>query len=184
MNLYFNTINQSKQKEITELFSPFDCEVKFLTYDITEILSDNIENVILSKSLDAFRKHQRPVIVEHGALVIDYLNGFPGALSKPMWNLMEGKICSLIPKGESRRAKVVSAVCYCDGRNRYPFVAETVGVISDRPKGTFGFQFDPIFIPDGASKTYAEMPQTEKLQYSQAAKAYEKLQLFLQLKKK
>ena len=97
---------------------------------------------------------------------------------------MEGKICSLIPQGESRKAKVISAVCYCDGKRRHHFVAETVGIISDQPKGAFGFQFDPIFIPEGASKTYAEMSQTEKLKYSQASKAYEKLQLFLQLKKK
>ena len=184
MNLYFNTINKSKQKEITELFSPFDCDIKFLTYEITEILSHDIEKVILSKALDAFRKHQVPVVVEHGALVIDYLNSFPGALSKPMWDLMEGKICSLIPPGESRKAKVISAVCYCDGRKRHPFIAETEGEISDISKGDLGFQFDPIFIPKGASKTYAEMSQTEKLKYSQASKAYEQLQTFLQLKKK
>ncbi len=184
MELFFNTINESKQREINELFSPFECNVKFLSYNITEILSNDIEKVILAKSLAAFRYHQVPVIVEHGALIVDYFNGFPGALSKPMWDLMGGKICDLIPTEESRSAKVISAVCYCDGKNRYPFFSETEGSIADKARGSWGFQFDPIFIPNGASKTYAEMTQTEKLTYSQATKAYEKLQLFLKLKQK
>ncbi len=184
MDLFFNTINKSKQNEIEELFSPYACNVKFLNYDITEILSNDIKKVILAKSLNAFQYHQVPVIVEHGALVVDYFNGFPGALSKPMWDLMKGKICDLIPTGETRKAKVISAVCYCDGKRRYPFFSETEGIIADKPKGSLGFQFDPIFIPNGASETYAEMSQTEKLKYSQATKAYEQLQYFLGLKKK
>lgn len=182
--LFFNTINATKQSEIRELFAPFDCDVKFLDFNITEILSHDIREVILAKSLAAFEKHQVPVIVEHGALEIDFFNKFPGALSKPMWNLMGAKICNLIPKGESRKAKVVSAVCYCDGKKRFPFFAETKGVISFEAKGCYGFQFDPIFIPEGSTITYAEMSQTDKLKYSQATKAYEQLQKYLKLVKK
>lgn len=184
MELFFNTINKTKQSEIVELFSPFDCDMKFLDYNITEILSHDIEKVILAKSLAAFKRHQVPVIVEHGALVIDFFNGFPGALSKPMWDLMEGKICDLIPKEETRNAKVISAVCYCDGKKRFPFFAETKGAISFEAKGCHGFQFDPIFIPEGSTVTYAEMSQTDKLKYSQATKAYEQLQEYLKLVKK
>lgn len=182
--LFFNTINKSKQSEIMELFASFECVVKFLDYSITEILSHDIREVILAKSLIAFEKHQVPVIVEHGALVVDFFNGFPGALSKPMWDLMEGKICDLIPEGETRKAKVISAVCFCDGKKRYPFFAETGGEIALQAKGSYGFQFDPIFIPEGATVTYAEMLQTEKLKYSQATKAYEQLQKHLNLVKK
>ncbi|MDD4437678.1 MAG: non-canonical purine NTP pyrophosphatase [Tissierellia bacterium] len=184
MELFFNTINKTKQCEITELFAPFDCDVKFLDYNITEILSHDIEKVILAKSLAAFKKHQVPVIVEHGALVIDFFNGFPGALSKPMWDLMEGKICDLIPEGETRKAKVISAVCYCDGKKRFPFFAETEGIIAPKAQGCYGFQFDPIFIPKGSAITYAEMCQTEKLKYSQATRAYEQLQEYLKLSRK
>ncbi len=183
MELFFNTINEYKRREIKELFSLFECNVKFLDYNVTEILSNDIRNVILEKSLAAFKYHQVPVIVEHGALIVNYFNGFPGALSKPMWNLMGGKICDLIPVGESRSAKVISAVCYCDGRKRYSFFSETEGLIADKARGNCGFQFDPIFIPDGANKTYAEMNQTEKLTYSQATRAYEQLQSFFKLKR-
>lgn len=184
MELFFNTINPTKQREISELFAPYVCEVKFLNHNVMEILSHDIKEVILEKSLSAFRKHQVPVIVEHGALIVEYFNEFPGALSKPMWDLMAGKICNLIPKGESRKAKVISAVCYCDGKKRHPFIAETEGEISISAKGSYGFQFDPIFIPAGSNETYAEMTQSEKLKYSQATKAYEQLQQFLKLKKK
>ena len=183
MILYFNTVNATKQKEINELFAPFKCDVKFLNYQVTEILSNDIEQVILAKSLSAFKYHQIPVIVEHGALVIEFFNNFPGALSKPMWDMMGGKICDLIPSGESRKAKVISAVCYCDGKKRYSFFAETNGAIADCERGTFGFQFDPIFIPEGATQTYAEMTQAEKLKYSQATRSYEQLQSHLKLSK-
>lgn len=47
MELFFNTINEFKQREINELFSLFECNVKFLSYNITEILSNDIEKVIL-----------------------------------------------------------------------------------------------------------------------------------------
>lgn len=182
--LFFNTTNPTKREEIEELFSKYYCSIKFLDYKIVEILSHNIEEVIHEKCLTAFKHHQVPVIVEHGALVIDEFNGFPGALSKPMWDLMEGKICELIPKDSERAAKVISAVSYCDGKKRYSFYAETEGKIAIEAKGSYGFQFDPIFIPTGSNKTYAEMEQSEKLKYSQATKAYEQLQVFLKLKKK
>ena len=51
--LFFNTINTTKQSEIRELFAPFDCDVKFLDFNITEILSHDIREVILAKSLAA-----------------------------------------------------------------------------------------------------------------------------------
>ncbi|MBI4930397.1 MAG: Dam family site-specific DNA-(adenine-N6)-methyltransferase [Bacteroidetes bacterium] len=85
----------------------------------------------------------------------------------------------LIPIGESRKAKVISAVCYCDGKNIKIFIGETIGKISDKGRGSKGFQFDPIFIPTGSSITYAEMDLKEKMSFSQATKSYGALIAFL-----
>ena len=176
---YFNTINLTKIIEIREIFSSYTNNLKFLNNNVIEVLSERIETVIKAKAADAYRKCRVPVIVEHGGLIIDYLNGFPGALSKPMWDLMGEKIAQIIPIGESRKATAISGVCLCDGMKSHVFFGETQGSISEISRGDNGFQWDPIFIPDGDVRTYAEMDQSDKLKFSQAAKAYMKLIDFL-----
>lgn len=180
MNLYFNTINSDKRIEIDYIFSTHEnFSANFLNRNITEALFSDITRVVRKKAIDAYSYWRLPVIVEHGALEVEYFNSFPGALSKPMWDLMNDKICSLIPKGESRVSKVISAVCYCDGKKIEIFIGETIGLISEKGRGSNGFQFDPIFIPDGSSKTYAEMNLDEKMLFSQATKSYNLLISFL-----
>lgn len=178
--LYFNTINESKVSEIREIFKDF--EIGFLNNDITEILSQDLISVIKSKASQAYEIVRVPIIVEHGALEIEYLNSYPSALSKPMWDMLEGNICNLIPEDENRNAMAKSAVCYCDGINYNIHIGETKGTISKKSRGSKGFQWDPIFIPANSDKTYAEMSQTEKLRFSQAAKAYHSLMLDLSLR--
>ena len=180
MELYFNTVNKNKIREVEHIFSGYsDYELHFLNKGIIEVLSNNIQEVIKNKAISAYRYWKLPIIVEHGALEIEYFNKFPGALSKPMWDLMNDKICSLIPAKESRAAKVISAVCYCDGKKIHIFKGETTGNISDKGRGINGFQFDPIFIPNGDIKTYAEMDISEKMSFSQASKSYGQLITFL-----
>jgi XTP/dITP diphosphohydrolase len=180
LNLYFNTINPVKIEEITEIFSGYGPNIKFLRNEITEILSHDLKAVILAKAGDAYKRCRVPIIVEHGALCVEYFNNFPGALSKPMWDLMGDKICKLIPPGAARDATAYSGVCYCDGTQRKVFLGSTPGSISEEGKGTNGFQWDPIFIPNGETKTYAEMIQSEKLGFSQAVKAYNELKKFFE----
>jgi XTP/dITP diphosphohydrolase len=179
--LYFNTVNNVKKQEITEIFKDLKVEIRFLSNNITEILSPDLEQVIKEKAAQAYKLSRVPIIVEHGGLYIEYLNEYPSALSKPMWDMLGDKICKLIPAGESRKATARSAVCYCDGANYEIFIGETQGTISATGRGTHGFQWDPIFMPDGSAKTYAEMEQTEKLTFSQAMKAYNKLMKELNL---
>lgn len=180
MDLYFNTINKSKIREVNYLFKLKKKYVlHFLDHNITEILNPDIEYVIKEKVKSAYTYWRIPIIVEHGALEIEYFNKFPGALSKPMWDMMNDRICDLIPKSDSRRAKVISSVCYCNGKIIKSFRGETQGTISSSGKGKNGFQFDPIFIPDGSSMTYAQMNLEEKMALSQATKSYSQLIKFL-----
>lgn len=173
--LFFNTINPVKVREIKEIFEHIDTDIAFLDHNITEILSADLEKVIKAKAADAYKAAKVPVIVEHGALEIEFLNNYPSALSKPMWDMLEGKICQLIPASDQRKAAARSAVCFCDGKSYIVCFGRTEGTIALERKGTGGFQWDPIFIPVGSTKTYAEMEQTEKLTFSQARKAYEEL---------
>ena len=173
MDIYINTINKNKIEEIKFIFkTKKKFRLHFLNRNIREILSNDIESVIKQKAIDAYLYWKTPVIVEHGALEIKYFNNFPGALAKPMWDLMKDKICKLIPINESRNATVTSAVCYCDGKQIKSFFGKTTGIISEKGLGSNGFQFDPIFIPEGSEHTYAEMDLNEKMKYSQATKSY------------
>jgi XTP/dITP diphosphohydrolase len=65
-----------------------------------------------------------------------------------------------------------------DGKE-YQFEGICPGTILTEPKGGKGFGYDPIFVPYGAVKTFAEMDITEKSQYSHRAKAFHKLVNFL-----
>jgi XTP/dITP diphosphohydrolase len=176
--LFFNTINPYKKKEIEEIFKDYENKC-FLEYAVQEILSQNVEDVVRAKAMSAYKNWRVPVIVEHGAICIHHLRNLPGALSKPMWDSLKGAICDLIPQTANRTATAMSGVGYCDGKIIEVFVEKTQGTISIEKKGSGGFQWDPIFIPDGQEKTYAEMTLSEKLKFSQAAKAYNELKLFL-----
>ena len=71
------------------------------------------------------------------------------------------------------RAKVRSAVCFCDGRERHVLIAEVEGEIARSPRGKGGFHWDPLFIPKGETRTFAEMAETsldEKLRFSPLGK--------------
>jgi len=178
---YFNTVNEYKILEIKEIFADTKVAPKFLTRPVVEVLSNDLKTVIMSKALEAYKQCRVPVIIEHGGLLIKHLKDFPGALSKPMWDIMGKDICELIPESISREAIAISGVCYCDGTKRVAFIGETNGSIAKKSLGTNGFQWDPIFIPEGQTKTYGEMSQSEKLTFSQAAKAYNQLKTYLQI---
>ena len=64
-------------------------------------------------------------------------------------------------------------------RNDYCIVKVPRGYTLKERSG--GFQWDPIFIPNGSDLTYAQMDQGEKLRYSQAARAYGELRDYLGL---
>jgi non-canonical purine NTP pyrophosphatase (RdgB/HAM1 family) len=116
------------------------------------------------------------VIVEDTGLYLDALNGLPGALVR--WFLVTigpAGICALIPAGADRRATARTAVALCDGGGVEVFVGETPGVVAAAPAGAGGFGWDPIFRPDGASRTFAEMDQAEKNVYSMRRQALEGL---------
>jgi len=73
---------------------------------------------VRAKAAAAYQALRVPIIVEHGALCIDFLNGLPGALVKPTWMALGERLCLVVPEGKSRACVSWSAVCYCDGRKR------------------------------------------------------------------
>jgi XTP/dITP diphosphohydrolase len=175
MKLYFVTTNAYKVKEVQQYLAGSGLELQVVAYPIQEILNLDLEIVVKDKALKAYQYLAHPCVVEHGGLLIGALGGLPGGLSKVVWDNVGGKICSFLGPKDSRRAIAQSVVGYCDGQRIYTFKGETEGQLAESPRGLYDFQWDPVFVPDGESKTYAELGFPEKAKYSQAAKAWELL---------
>lgn len=173
--LYFNSVNPNKRAEMAILFEGSRRPLRFLEQGVVEILEVELEPVIREKALAAYAAAGVPVLVEHGGLHIDHLGGLPGALVQAFWHRLGGRACEQIPAGADRAATAVSALCYCDGRVRRVWRGEVKGRIAESARGTGGYHWDPLFIPDGETRTFAEMTPAEKLARSPASVAAQKL---------
>ncbi|MEI6089580.1 MAG: RdgB/HAM1 family non-canonical purine NTP pyrophosphatase [bacterium] len=76
-------------------------------------------------------------------------------------------------------ARFRCVICFYDGLNEYFFEGICTGKLISEEKGTSGFGYDPIFIPDGYNITFAEMPSKQKNSISHRANAVDKFQQFL-----
>ena len=173
--IYFVTSNDFKKEEALKVFEGTGIELDIVTFDIVEIMSFELETIVRDKVLKAYKKFGLPCAVEHGALNIASLNGLPGGISKVVWDKIGDKICQLLPISEPRVAIAKSVVGYCDGKKIHLFTGETKGQITETSRGDRKFQWDPIFIPEGMSETYAELGLDKKKSFSQGTKAWQKL---------
>ena len=104
------------------------------------------------------------------------LGGFPGPYSSYVFNTVgcEG-ILKLLHSVTERGASFEAAVAYCEpGHRPICFTGSVKGVVTKRARGSNGFGFDPIFVPKGNRRTFAEMSTKEKNLYSHRARAFGK----------
>ena len=183
-DITFVTGNIAKVKE-TESILGFPLKVRDI--DIQEIQETDLEKIALHKLLEAFRKVKGPVIVDDVGLYIKAWNNFPGPLIKWILKSSGGNASLLLKlmKGEKNRSATARlAIGYHDGNAPHIFIGETEGVISEEIRGENGFGWDPVFIPKGFSKTYAEMSPSEKKQTSHRRRGLDKLKSFLDSQKR
>jgi len=165
------TGNKNKIKEFEEILG---FKINSQSLDIEEIQGIDVEEVSENKARKAYEILKETIIVEDSGLFFNALNGLPGALIK--WfekKLSYQEICDLIKGDRGATAKI--CISYFDGKNLEQFVGEVKGIISESPKGENGFGWDSIFIPEGASKTFAEMETLEKHNVSMRRIALDKM---------
>lgn len=135
-----------------------------VAFDLPEIQATHVQKVIQEKATEAYRQVAAPVLVEDTGLYIDSWNGLPGALIR--WFLdsvgNEG-ICRMLDAFPNRQARAETCIGYYDGENFQTFSGTVHGEIAQSPRGKYGFGWDPIFIPAGSSRTFAEIPPDEKI---------------------
>src|SRR5262249_4594426 len=132
VTLYFVSSNAQKHRDVETIFRDSKRPPEILSRSLVEILSHDLREVVEAKAMAAYAKIRLPIIVEHGALYLDHLNGFPGPIVRFFWEKLEDELPALIPAGASRRAHVVQMVCFCDGRKLEVYEGRVDGHIAER----------------------------------------------------
>jgi XTP/dITP diphosphohydrolase len=175
--VFFATGNINKFNEARQILGRFGIAVGMLRLKGDEIQSDSLKEIAQKSVLYACQQCKLPIFVEDAGLFIDALNGFPGPYAAYAYKTIHNNgILKLMQNEFKRNAKFQSVIAYCDQTTREPlcFDGEAKGEITAverREQGKSGFGFDPIFQPDGSSKTFAEMTIKEKNGYSHRAMA-------------
>lgn len=188
MKLIFVTNNQHKLAEIQAIlkdkFSILSLKDIGFRGDIAET-SDTIEGNSLQKTKFIFDKYQRDCFGDDTGLRIEALNGAPGVYSarfageNASYEENMYKVLKEMKAKTNRNASFVTVITlFLDGK-MYQFKGEVTGKITAEPVGTNGFGYDPIFLPDGLSKTYAQLNDSQKNAISHRALATQKLIAFL-----
>ncbi len=178
LKTYFITSNKNKFIEIAEYIPVIE---QLAVKDLPEIQSLNINEIIKHKLLAAVnyvKEKDSIFIVEDTGLYLNALNGFPGPLIKFMLGSInnEGifKICQTF---NEFNAYSISAFGVLNSKtNIISFFQGRVKGLVSKPKGKYGFGWDPVFIPKGSDKTFAEMKTIEeKNKYSMRYIALQKM---------
>jgi XTP/dITP diphosphohydrolase len=167
--------NKFKLRELRPLFEKHAILLEMSTIDKLEVRSDDVETVAREAARSAFTVLKKPVVVDDTGLYIESLNGFPRAYPAFVLETI-GKtgVLTLMRGKTNRLAEFVTAVGFCDDDGIRTFVGRTKGMIAESERGTGGFGYDPIFIPEGFDVTYAELDLEQKIAISHRTKAFSK----------
>ena len=177
MDIYFITSNKGKLDEVRAITG---LDIRSRALDIEEIQDTDVGNVVRDKALRAYALIKKPVIVEDTGLYIKALNGFPGALVKWMVEAMgPSGICRIVKGYGNKSAYGETCIAFYDGKKLAVFSGRVDGRITASPKGSNGFGWDPVFMPNGSDKTFAQMDSSEKNKVSHRRKAALKLRTYL-----
>lgn len=187
--LIFATNNEHKVSEIQSLL-PKDINVITLqqagiNIDIPEPY-DTLQENANTKAKTIFEITKQNCFSEDTGLEIDALNGAPGVHSARYasedrnFNANIEKVLTNLKNTKNRSAQFRTVICLIWEQKEYYFEGVCRGQIAEQNSGTAGFGYDPIFIPEGSTKSFAEMTMDEKNTHSHRQKAVTQLFTFLQ----
>ena len=184
MKLVFATHNIHKLKEIQALL-PKTIELLSLSdigcnEEIAETAA-TIEGNALLKAQYVKKYYHYDVFADDTGLEVTALGGAPGVFSARYAGAQKSDIdnIALLLKNmeaqQDRSAHFKTIIALCMGDEVHTFEGIAQGYITKEPVGTNGFGYDPIFVPEGYSQTFAELSAAEKNRISHRAKAFGKL---------
>ncbi len=186
--IIFVTNNQHKLQEIRHL-----AKDKFNIISLSDIgfdfsipeTSPTLEGNALQKARFFHEKTGLNCFADDTGLEVEALGGQPGVNSarlasdhdyhKNMMYLLE-----LMQEKQNRKARFRTVIALILDEKEYLFEGIVNGHITTEPRGNNGFGYDPVFIPQGETRTFAQMTLEEKNKYSHRQRAFSKLIDFLQ----
>lgn len=187
--LVFATNNAHKLEEIrailgdkVEVLSLKDiqCDV-----DIPET-ADTLEGNAVLKAEYIYRHYGLDCFADDTGLEVEVLNGAPGVYSARYaggeGHDSEANMRKLLVEMEgktNRKAQFRTAICLIEGGAEHLFEGVVKGEIIEEKRGASGFGYDPVFMPEGYTETFAEMGSEEKNRISHRARAVQALCAYL-----
>jgi XTP/dITP diphosphohydrolase len=175
------TRNQGKVRELARILSPYGLELEGADYDPGPETGASFAENALAKAREGVAHTGLPSLADDSGLAVDALNGMPGIFSA-RWagrhgddlanlELLLGQLADV--PDVRRGAAFVCAAAYAlpDGRSDV-VLGEMRGHVVRAPRGTNGFGYDPVFVPEGCTVTSAELSSADKDALSHRGKAF------------
>lgn len=183
--LVLATHNEGKVKEISDLLKPFAIEVVSASsmglIEPEETGGTFVENAVLKAALAA-QATLLPALADDSGLAVNALDGEPG-IHSARWagpdrdfNRAMLTVNDLLGDSHDRTAAFICtlALAFPNGECEI-FEGRVDGFLVWPPRGTGGFGYDPMFIPEDYNRTFGEMTPEEKKKVSHRARAFAKL---------
>jgi XTP/dITP diphosphohydrolase len=188
-DLILATGNPGKLREISAILAPRGFRVlpqsDFAVPEAEETGASFVENALI-KARNASARSGRAAMADDSGLCVDVLGGAPGVHSARYAGAGASDADNLArlleelqgrQPGERRARFVCLMVCVRHAEDPLPLIAqgEWQGHVAEAPRGSGGFGYDPVFLPEGGTRTAAELPPAEKNRVSHRARALRQL---------
>lgn len=191
-NLVFATGNSHKLQEVQGLFKEGFALSCLKDVNITEEIPETADNLVdnaLQKAWYVYKKCGIPCFADDTGLEVEVLNGAPGVYSaRYAGEQKDSKLNMLLllknMSGKTNRnARFRTIIAYIDeNAQEHIFEGEIRGKIIENMAGENGFGYDPIFVPEGYDKTFAQLSSEIKNTISHRARAMEKFLSYINSK--
>ncbi|MEQ8519661.1 MAG: non-canonical purine NTP diphosphatase [Cytophagales bacterium] len=189
--LVFATNNQNKVFEIKSLFKNLPFNIMSLKdinckEEIPEPF-ETLEENALAKAKFVYNKFNLNCFADDTGLEISVLDGKPGVYSAryagepPNSEKNMAKVLEQLKGEKNRAAQFKTVIALILNGKDYYFEGIVKGAITYEKTGAKGFGYDPIFLPDGKTMTFAQMPIKDKNKISHRARAIDELVKFLKI---
>lgn len=188
MNIVFASNNKHKIREISHILGDSFNLLSLSDINMEEDIPEDgptLEDNALHKARHICFASGMNVFADDTGLEVDALGGRPGVHSARFAGEAKNsddnidKLLALLGDNPLRSARFRTVIALIINGEEFLFEGRAEGVIIKERKGSQGFGYDPVFIPDGYDLTFAEMDLDEKNKISHRSKAFEKLKLFL-----
>lgn len=191
MKLVFATNNLHKLQEIRNLVSDNYQIVGLKEIGIQEEIPENQDTIkgnAIEKAKYIFNKYHFPCFADDTGLEVDFLNGRPGVFSARYAG--DGcssddnvnKLLTELRGSNNRIARFRTVIAFIENKDNVKLFEGIIeGHIAEQKKGSEGFGYDPVFIPEGYNESFAEMNLTFKNTISHRAKAMQEFIKYLEL---